>query len=370
MNSQSQQNMIGYLLMRDGHTVQIVDLHPDEIKKSLKQVLKYGEIPLKRTTALTATVKVLGFKGDFGDYKNKHWPKVRDFLESLGLTERVDLFEPKSAPYLGFGSLTGQSRRAFADRLFAVEQAESRRPTKVFTGYDFDWSEFDPLWKFVAHPSRSPDGFVPQDLDTAREWLYNRTSMLIGHRSYFSDHLLDVELPQAYIPMLYGGHDHPEISARQVEQTLETLEVLRWFLDQREDGWVKVHLLTPNLAVLEGPNGAYDFVWKNMRVSEPPRFHKGQLGSDVHFRKEYYYMQDRCEERDQHDSEHFYYDNGGEIADYLGPDRILREYLVAKGFYSEPRVSDLPELPVETHKYRVGSSATVLGKLFDHKVSV
>lgn len=345
MHSPPPQNIIAYLLLRDGHTVPITSLHPDCLKQSRKALLRYGDVPLKHTTGLNAIVKRLGFTGDFGTYKKEHWPTLENLLTSQGLVRRADLFSPTSVPYLGIQFMT-KVRRTFADRFFAEGLDEHRRPKRVFTGYGFDWAEFDGLHAGFQMPNYD-EGCDLENLSRVREWLYSRRLSLFHMHSFLSDHLLEVARPEPDVVMLYSGPNAVDTDNVEHDRAVAALDAFRWFIRQRSDGWVDVHPLNERLALLVGPNGLYDFIWKDTRLNPPPSFQDGEVfETTAHFRTWYYYQQDRWEERDRHESEVRYYGEGGVVGDYPSAETILRSHLCSEGAYVIPSVSTAPKLPI------------------------
>lgn len=345
---------IGYLLLRDGHTVPLEGLDPADIKRSAKRLLRYGETPIKHTTRLNAIVDQLGFKGDFGTYTREHWPRLRDMLEAQGCRRRVNLFEPELRPYLGLQLMLSSKQEHFAARLFSPTLPKERQPVRVFTGYGFDWSEFDALWNRGWRPLSTAQQTqeMPGDLEQAREWLYLRALDMREHHSYLSDHLLDLEGPHHTLALMYGQREEPERYEHEHGLTMRSLEGLRKFLDQRDAGWIKVVLITPRLAILLGPSGTYDLVWRDMRTLIPPALRVELSGSLEHFKKWYYYEKDHWEEHDLHQAKLAYFDQDPderlELLDFNN--QVLQAHLIDQGRYREPLCEHLPEhLPGTWH---------------------
>ena len=365
------EHFIAYLLLRDGHTVPIQGLDPESLKRARKATLQYGNIPLKHLTGLNAIVDCLGFDGDFGTYKREHWPKLSAFLERHGMRERVDLFVQRSEPYIGFNLFWGK-RRALADRIFSSGYPQERLPTRAFTGYGFDWDEFGPLyaagtpnprmWK-PAEPGveftwehreefYESQGQPPVGMEETKQWLYSRTLTLNMQHSYMSNHLLEVARREQDVPMLYGaweetaitppGKGHPDLTVYQDEETLEAFKVLRWYLMQRPEGWVTVHRYNDNLVIIEGPGGAYDLLWRNLRTKSPPTFESNKFGEETHFDTWYYYQQGRWKERDEHEANHHFY--RAHKRDYPGESRLLMEYFASTDEYNERRMPHRPSI--------------------------
>lgn len=338
---------LGYLLLRDGHTVPIDGLEPIQIKQSAKRLLEYGETPIRHVTRLNAIVDCLGFDGDFGTYKTEHWPRLQALLEAQGCRHRVNLFQPEIQPYLGLESTTSLTQEGFAARLFSPMLTKERRPVRVFTGYGLDWSEFDALWqrgrRLLSLEEQAQK--MPEDLNEAREWLYLRTSYMNQHHSYLSDHLLDIEGPARTIALMYGQRDMPERYEHEHDLTLRALEGLRAFLERRDAGWISVVHITPRLAILLGPSGTYDLVWRDMRNKVPPALRVELSGTLEHFKKWYYYERDRWEEHDLHQAKQAYFEQDPETRLKLNDfDRqVLQNHLIAQGRYHEPSCESLPD---------------------------
>ncbi len=345
----------GYLLLRDGHTVPITGLEPSELKHSAKHLLTYGETPIRHTTRLNAIVHCLGFNGDFGTYTHEHWPQLQALLEAHGCRRQVNLFEPEIRPYLGLDTMVSVKKEAFAARLFSPLLSCERQPVRVFTGYGFDWSEFDELWAqgFRRLSPEEQAQKMPEDLCEARQWLYLRTWNMMYHHSFLSDHLLEHKGKHHTLVLMYDQRDIPEHYEREHGLSLRALEGLRAFLDRRDVGWVRVCPITPRLAILLGPLGTYDLVWRDMRIEVPPALKLEHSGSLKHFKKWYYYEKDRWHEHDLHQAKLTYFAQDPEarleLIDF--DHQVLQAHLIEQGRYREPLCEHLPEgLPGTWHE--------------------
>ena len=359
-------DLIAYLLLRDGHTVPIAGLDPESIKRARKATLRYGNVPLKHTTGLNAIVDRLGFDGDFGTYRREHWPKLKAFLEKHGMRERVDLFARATRAHLGLRAFY-EMRRALSDRLFASDYPQERLPTRAFTGHGYDWDELDKLWDAgpptFLHPR--PQDILPEGVEETRKWLYRYTpTCLLLHHSFMNDLLLDIPQPEPFIPKLYGDweeHDvtpagtyHPDFTVFRDEKTQAVMDVMRGFITRGDEGWIKIHRYNDNLAILEGVGGAYDLIWRNLRVKAPPTFDALRFGEERHFNTWYYYQQERWKERDTHEAEHHLYRDGHRT--YPGTTRMLMEYCISLGEYQGARVATKPAIGIPFTAADLGDS--------------
>lgn len=377
------EHLIIYLLLRDGHTVPILDLDPESLKRACKATLQYGNVPLKHTTKLNAIVDCLGFDGDFGTYKREHWPKLEAFLEKHGMCERVDLFAQSSSPRLGFEHFKNK-RRALTDRIFSSGFPQERLPTRAFTGYGFDWNVFDSIEReqrenppALAHLEPGSEisfqEFMalydvkpapPESVAETRAWLWRRRIMLARQHSYMGDHLLDVQHVEPSFPLLYGGSEddvltapggaHPDFTVLADEDTLEAFGYFRALIDEGVEGWVEIHRYNDNLVILEGPGGTYDLLWRNLRAGTPPKFDGHAFGEEKHFDTWYYYQQGRWDERDTHEAEHHLYRDGRRT--HPGTTRMLMEYCVSLGEYQGARVATKPTIGIPFTAADLGDS--------------
>lgn len=359
-------NPIGYLLLRDGHAVPLSGLAPDDLKVARGSTAEREGIGLKHTSGLNAIVHCLGFDGDFGDYKAKHWDRVQRIMVERGLREYRNVFEVERND-LSFG-LMSMRRRALADRIFF---GPAPKPKRAFIGYGHDWESWD------RHFHELPEGmrdrasiekmlhdafsgvrpklaeFTPGDIDATRRWVYQNRNDLLGIHNFHGDQLLDLGKPGNIVVEMYfpesvaqAKRDDDQARARKVT------EVFRWFIDRREDGWIEIIPVTDSLVLLKGPGGTYDILWRNLREAPPPTqatarnpfgLHPMDMPSgllaDQDFESWNYYRQGSWDEKERHEAEIHHYATGGRaLPDYPGSMVVLERYLTAKGTYGrKPR---------------------------------
>ena len=341
---------IGWLLLRDGHAVPLHGLSPDDLKRSRREAVQVPGLNLKHTTGLKAIVGMLGFKGDFGDYKNTHWPGVQAFMREHGLRERADHFDLDLAVVDLFAG-ERPTRRGLADRLFV---GGSPLPAASFTGYGVNFEEWSwrrpgalmGLRSYYNEQEPTP----PSDLDEAREWVVERRMGLRGHISYLGDVLLRTGSPPNLDRVMYRME--PE------DETWSAL-VARGFRDVMERfgvGWVDIVPFSEDLAFLRAADGTWDLVWRDLRSGPPteeipeagwgglPPVHQPSwLAAEPQFKRWLYMRRGHWDERVQHDAETRYYDRGGEAGDaYPGTDELVRRFLVEEGIDMAPATSALP----------------------------
>ncbi len=337
-------SIIAYLLLRDGHAVPITGLSPDEVKASSKHAVLRPGIQLKHVSGLNALLHCLGFDGDLGDYRDKHFPKIRKLMEDYGLQEYHNLFEVGPAE-LTFSTMSKQ-RRAVADRIFF---GPAPMPKRVFTGYGYDWSDWQEGRRYPFRGSELQDGEVaPEDTEQARIWVCQHRTALLGNLTFFSDHLLDLGSSGLFEAATYFEASVTEVRRNKVlDSQRRVAEALRQVLDQSEDGWLEIVPVTENLVFLKGPSGTYDILWRNLRQGPPatpkttwipfdlnPLDTPSVLQSKVDFTTWYYFLLNAWEEKDSHEAEKHYYANGGRMQPhYPGSPAVLQQYLRDQGRY-------------------------------------
>jgi len=348
---------IAWLLLRDGHSVPISGLSPDELKVARGETVERTGIPLKNTSGLNAIVDSLGFQGDFGDYKATHWPRVKRIMADHDLRTYCNLFEVPSIELLF--SLMQYKRRALSDRIFFGADS---RPRRVFTGYGHDWSSWSTLQDDFADMdwSAADHRFVPTDEETTRRWLYKQRNELLGHVNFIGDHLLDLDRPGTFEPCIYFTKSmSPDVRNEAIRRMQKVASVLRWFIERRDDGWVTIIPVTDSLLFLKGPQGRYDLLWRNLRQEPPPQpkarlnglmLHPSDLPSSLvaaqDFKAWNYYRLGAWEEKERHESELHYYAEGGSAPDYPGQDVIWEQYLRSKRSYGpKPRLPHRKDAP-------------------------
>lgn len=316
---------IGFLLLRDGHAVPLAGVSPDEIKAGAKYRVPHPDAePLRHRQTLNAIVDRLGFRGDFGDFKNGGWDDFNEFLRENGCGQRAPLFpsDYSGCIDLCFGAALGPRRRQLADRIF---EAEGPAPERVFLGYGIDWANTWDLYRFEG-PSRAVAS-VGGDPTTAGERasaLFTRRLDLCEQWGFLDDKLIWGPVEHV-IDKSYWTLDSSE-SARKAHhgRVVAAVRAFRAVVDARPEGWVDVLRYNDRLVVLRAHDGTWDIVWRAYREVEPPKpsdistwsklavedlpaslMAESDLRRAVHFRQEVW------EEREAHEAEQAFYDRGG-----------------------------------------------------------
>lgn len=168
---------IAWLLLRDGHAIPITGLAPDDFKAARQQAVQAPEVPLRNRRGLDAIVDRLGFRGDFGNYTHRHWPRIQDFLRDHRCGAWRNLFPSddwNGAPFY-FGPALGPTRRKLADRVFVSERPV---PSRVFLGVDVDWQ----AWNDRVHELTVESPLLRFPLSGARAATAPPEHLLIANR--------------------------------------------------------------------------------------------------------------------------------------------------------------------------------------------
>lgn len=336
---------IAWLLLRDGHSVPIAGLSPDDLKAARDATVERTGVPLKHTSGLNAIVHCLGFDGDFGDYQNDHWPKLKALLEKNGCTERIDIFDRGMYLDLAFHV----SRRAFADRYYL---GPSPRPTQVFLGTVDHFERYTPEELHKRNFSREPPR-VPDDapFPVVRDAVYANMSDLGPFWNFLGDQLVR-PASRPFVQQLYFTMDaDPSERARTLEKAKIVVALFRRAIEMSPEGWVDIVPVTDSLLLLRSADGKYDLVWRALREGPPPAqltpdslrdlpqfARRARFGNSL-----LYFDKAVWDERDTHEAELLHYRTGGKGGlHYPGPDELLRRYYESRQ----------PEAP------RIGSLAT------------
>lgn len=341
---------ISWLLLLDGHSVPLFGLEPEQLKESAERASmrdEPGVRNLRRQGRLNAIVQCLGFRGDFGNYCNDHWPAIQRLLQEHGLHTRVNLL----AVAANDAYFTSRSRRSLADRLFF---GPGRRPRRVFTGYGYDWDRWNMLWD---DPSVGlewfdiDEHFEPTSEEEALHWLYARRNRLSVCHNFRGNQLFQGDFPYSVERNVYWpngvGLDDREPERRRDEKVYS---VFRWLIERNLRGWVDV-VETPgkSLLILKGPDGSYDLVWRNLREGPPPKAdyatwaiplapidRPSRLQVGEIFSAWCYYRQGFWEDDERHRAESFHYQSGGLAGiGYPGQEEVYERYLRHLGVFGE-----------------------------------
>lgn len=323
---------IGWLLLRDGHSVPITGLAPPELKTASQGAVLAPDVHLGHQRRLKAIVNCLGFRGDFGDYVHRHWPKVQAFLCAQGCGAWRNLFavDDGRTVDLYFGPGLGPTRRQLADRIFVGDRPV---PSRVFLGVEADWGvqianrhDLFGQWGFLD------DKLVVGELDAIVDKTYHATSRTPGELE---------------------GHK---------AQVLAAVLAFRAAFPEDGPGWVDVLRLEGNdrLVVLRARDGTWDLVWRDLRETAPPpdkevpeyyALHAVDLptllAGEQDLARQLYFRRDLWEEREAHVAEQHFYDVGNTITQrqLATSEQVLKTWLASTGGWPVRRLVSTSERP-------------------------
>ncbi len=339
-SSKNVPNQVAILLLREGHAVPIHSLHPDELKTTRTDTVSMPGKTIKAQTRLNAICDCLGFQGDFGDYKSRHWPSIEKIMQDKGCTTQKNLF--KSVSLNDFGFYLEWKKQNLAERIF---ESGKPLPKRAFLGGDFDWSKINDckykkrsmeIWK------KGDEEFVPSDQDSAIEWFYNKRDDMLFLKNFRGDLLLDLDEPiNIELDIYHTVKAEKNEIIKKEERVRKVAEVFRYIIDQSDEGWVDMIPITRNLVLLRAQDGAYEFLWKNIRTSPPPQVPIKDLhAEDTPFfimdrDNRHYYKRGVWREQLAHEAETDFYQQGGMPVDYPGQDELLYQYIEKNGMFSQ-----------------------------------
>ncbi len=316
---------LGFLLLRDGHSVPLCGISPEEIKEGAKHQVPHpdGE-PLKHRQTLNAMVDRLGFRGDFGDFTNKGWSDFTEFLRKNRCSQQSRLFPSDQGGCIDLFFHVSPSRRQLADCIFS---AQERAPERVFLGYGIDWANTWDQYEIGGWPRvEAVVGGDPLTAARRASALFKRRMDLLGQWGFLDDKLIwgPVErvVDKTYWPTGTSKREREANYAKLVE----AVRAFRAVFDARPEGWVDVLRVNDRLAVLRAQDGAWDVLWRAYREVEPPKPSDiggwAKLGvqdmstslmgqSDL--RRALHFRQDVWEELEAHEAEQAFYDRGGSM---------------------------------------------------------
>ncbi|MCG8423384.1 MAG: SUMF1/EgtB/PvdO family nonheme iron enzyme [Proteobacteria bacterium] len=333
-----------YLLLRDRHAVPITDLAPERLKQSVKSKSESLDVPIRHTTALNAVAKGLGFRGGFPGYIRRGYSQVCAFLEKHGMRQRADLFSNSLAFAHCFAT-----REALSGRLFHSGKSLPRRVFLATDGFDSDI--FAPAGEAFHHAPHYRR-MSRHELEARAETEPRALHLLIARYHWqaaiphtvinlLGDAIVDPSLGEGIVYKLYWESDYDPCKQEQEREELRASWVLvRRALEQSECGWIDVLPFNDNLAFLCGRNGAYDFVFRNLRSTPPPplpchphldaddvptalwRSQGAMIAAD-------YYRLDQWRDQEDHLAEEHYYATGGRVRRYPGWASVKCAYLEA-----------------------------------------
>ena len=316
---------LGFLLLLDGHAVPLAGISPVEIKAGAKHLIPHPDADrLRHRRTLSAIVDRLGFRGDFGTFKNEGWPAFRAFLREHGCTQHARLFPADHGGCydLFFGPALGPKRRQLADRLF---ETDIPAPEKVFLGYGVDWEKWDGGSGFEATEQAitTVGGALATAWQRAEELFAHRHD-LSGQWGFLDDKLVAGPVQNIVDKTYWMADASKEKQRDNLAQVTKAVLAFRAVFDERPEGWVDVLRVNDRLVVLRAHDGAWDLLWRGYRTEEPPTpacvggwsnlaiedlpislMSKSDLQRRLHFRQEVW------EEHEAHAAEQAFYDRGG-----------------------------------------------------------
>ncbi|NOJ92822.1 hypothetical protein HMI51_07735 [Corallococcus coralloides] len=322
---QQDQTHARWLPLRDGHAVPIEGLLPDELKAAAK-ALRQGprEKKIQHTTTLNAVVKALGFEGGFPGYLREGAPRLQRLFHEQGLQKLSNFFD---SPY----SRQTLSREALSGRLF---HSGRPMPRRVWLGVGgFDWELIVPAaqpylpsrrrWMSVSHqPLDHLISETRQDGSLAPLLLAKHMDAWTSGANLLGDVLLEPRDGSGVVLETYWRNDSSsEWRARATQAAHAVMGVFREWIERSPIGWVDVLPVTNTLVILRGQEGAWDFVFANLRGHAPPGrpFEASLAPEDVPVRL----FQSECcadleyaragvwRERERHLAEEHFYATGG-----------------------------------------------------------
>jgi hypothetical protein len=349
MTDKNKRLPLGWLLLRDGHSVPVFGLSPEDLKESAHHAIMAPDVKLGHNRKLHAIVHQLGFDGDFGDYQRKHWPRIQALLDEHRCARQRDVLAPdEAAGIFAFGPL-GPTRRQLADRAFL-----GNVPKRMFTGYGVDWA----AWDEIAHrvPAgvpfpRDPDGlrFDPDDNDDrerAIAFALSHRSKLYGQWGFLDDKLVAPVAEHVVDKTYWHGQSRPAERERHLKEVRAVVRAFRAIVDVDPEGWVDLLPLSSCVILLRAHDGSWDLVWKDLRETPPPkpdevanRYGLAEFDLPLRLRGEtdlagkLYFRRDAWAEKEAYEAEQFYYDQGGTPAHRrVTPDeQIVHDYLEHRG---------------------------------------
>lgn len=373
---------LGFLLLRDGHAIPLSGISPDEIKTGAKHKVPHPDVePQRHRQTLSAIVDRLGFRGDFGDFKNGGWDSFNAFLHENNCGDRGRLFPSDYGECidLHFSPKRGPTRRRLADRIF---ESPMPFPERVFLGYGVDWKAWDGgCGYYVPLEAVATVGGDPATAEQRAIKLFAHRHSLHGQFGFLDDKLIWGPV-HTVIDKTYwlSGASEDERQAHKAK-VVEATRAFRSVFDTQAEGWVDVLRYNDRLVVLRAHDGSWDVLWRGYRAEEPPKpsdicswSHLAiedlprhlMIESDpqrfVHFRQEVW------EELEAHEAEQAFYDRGGSGLDRQYTDDVdvriawLREH---DRFPVPERLRFAEDLPKGFRRVEVGGRSLAVSELID-----
>jgi hypothetical protein len=323
------QATLGYLLLRDGHSIPLHGISPRDIKAGAQHRVPNPDAdPIKHRQCLTAIVDRLGFPGDFGTFQRHGWPDFRRFLDRKGCTHRAGLFPVNHGGCIDmyFGEHGGPRPRELADRIF---NNPGSIPKRVFLGYGVNWRAWDG-GNGIAAPFDAIAS-IGIDASTASRYardLFARRHDLAGQWGFLDDKLIDGPVRTVVDKSYWPRTSHAEEREQNLKKVNAAVKAFRTVFDCQPNGWVDVYPYNDRLVVLHAHDGGWDVLWSNYREEQPPVAGQGgsvpelelqdmplRLMSEGERRRSLYLRQDIWEEKEAHEAEQAFYDRGGSIVE-------------------------------------------------------
>lgn len=352
-------------------SIQLDGLHKESLTSSIKlfrDQRAQRDSEAKKAKSLKVTALLRSLSNALGARSYEQWldceqPKLLSFLESHGLRHPKNLISWANAPW---GRLTAQQ---VADRLF---NSGRPLPTRIFTGVGSPWLRAKGYGRYDLHqvsrmPFASDDALVdwceqhanevvlrafnagdwedgaPEYLDlTGRELLFQAFGFEALSCAYnmLGDNLVDPFVGEPDL-RLYKA------DAQDVSVVRRVFRIFRQAISESLRGWLEVLPVpgNPNILILKGADGQFDWVIRDQRGKIPlPPLHPMPVKehpSAMMWRQKVamhlYFKRGDWAERLEHDADQRHYASGGTAANWAGYDKLVLRELVASRRYEVPR---------------------------------
>lgn len=373
---------LGFLLLRDGHAVPLSGISPEDIKAGARhQVPNPDAEPLRHRHTLTAIVRQLGFRGDFGTFKNAGWGHFEAFLRENRCGEHARLFPADHGGCLDlyFQAAFGPTRRQLADRIF---ESDGPVPERVFLGHGVDWEAWDGGDGHGPPPAAvATVGGDPSTAHRRAQTLFACRHELSGQWGFLDDKLVWGPVESVVDKSYWTNASSAAERAAHSAKVLAAVRAFRDVFDARPEGWVDVLPCNDRLVVLRAHDGSWDILWRAYRAVEPPKpsdissWSKlevedlpASLMTSSDLRRFVHLRQAVWEELESHEAEQAFYDRGGVPTDrQLTSEADVRiEWLREQGLHAAPeRLVWRGELPAGFHPVEVAGRRLAISDLVD-----
>lgn len=385
-----------YLPFKKRHIIAIDEISPERLKNLAREISKDKE-DIKHTTILNFIAKSLGIGKGFSEYSKTYEQEMLPFMEKHGLKNHVDLFKPRN---VGYTCITFKiSKQSLSERLF---NSGLSLPERVFTGYDFDYENtisdgcfyfnskveisFERQCEFqhLVKTQTLPDDFkltsshfelmpgesnlaIAHNIEIARNSV---DTIVLGSGDYGNRLLKDFVLggydsaikagfnligDDLVYPRMQGSvievYDN-DMESKDFKDSLKSdclvMGLFRDRISESDIGWVNIIPFNDKLIFLQGSDGQFDIVFKNLKdTSFKHKFMNGELKiidipyfiEDYSFFSWLYFEYQGCIDVDTHLSEVSFYSSNGRMSNYPGADEILISYYKNNKKYIERKKS-------------------------------